>query len=83
MIFDGSNWEPMKVPNSKLLRSIWGSDGNNVFAVGLEGTVIHYDGLEWSRIENPYDCDINCIWSIGNDNVFLASYYILLNYYWN
>ncbi len=36
------------VPTKEDLISIWGYDQNDIFAVGFNGTVLHYDGLAWS-----------------------------------
>ena len=33
---------------SEFLNRVWGSDVNNVFAVGMNGTFLHFDGTAWS-----------------------------------
>jgi hypothetical protein len=32
------------------LRGIWGSSSSDVFVVGSDETILHYDGSEWSSI---------------------------------
>jgi hypothetical protein len=32
------------VPQGNHLRGVWGSSGSDVFAVGDDGTILHYDG---------------------------------------
>ncbi|MCP4348989.1 MAG: BACON domain-containing protein [Desulfobacterales bacterium] len=39
--YDGSNWSTMGSFNAHE-GGIWGSSGNNVFAVGRDGTILHY-----------------------------------------
>ena len=36
------------VVHQKALSGIWGSSTEDVFAVGLDGTILHYDGKAWS-----------------------------------
>ena len=32
------------------LNAVWGTSGNDVFAVGDAGTILHYNGMAWSTI---------------------------------
>ena len=32
------------------LYDIWGSSANNIYAVGYNGTIIHYDGVNWTTV---------------------------------
>jgi len=32
------------------LLDIWGSADNNVFAVGMLGKILHYDGINWAEL---------------------------------
>ena len=45
----GGDWKwqnPLIQGNT--LNAIWGSSGNDVFAVGDFGTILHYNGSAWS-----------------------------------
>ena len=46
---DGQSWQEHKVSGGRFLLSVWGSARNNVWAAGVGGTVLHYDGVGWSR----------------------------------
>ena len=46
--YNGSAWSPMTSGTTFVLNGIWGSSGNNVFAVGEGGTILHYNGSAWS-----------------------------------
>lgn len=35
---------------SSLLKAIWGTAADNVFGVGLTGTIIHFDGVTWTSM---------------------------------
>ena len=52
------------------LYGVWGSGPGNVFAVGSEGTVLHYDGESWQRILStaslaPMDVSLEGVWGSG------------------
>ena len=34
------------------LESVWGSSGDDVFAVGGGGTILHYEGSAWSDMSS-------------------------------
>jgi hypothetical protein len=40
-------------PTAKGLRSVSMLEANNVWAVGMDGTIIHYDGTQWSNATSP------------------------------
>jgi hypothetical protein len=45
-MFDGANWTPLGL--SFNVKDIWGSDAENVFAVGAGGNVARFNGGTWS-----------------------------------
>ncbi|MFC1591428.1 DUF4372 domain-containing protein [Thermodesulfobacteriota bacterium] len=49
------------LPTGYDLNSVWGTSDSNVYAVGDEGTILHYDGSSWSSVESPTDYDLNAI----------------------
>ena len=47
--YDGTAWSPLLTGRPTCgLRGVWGSDANNVWAVGEAGTILKYDGSSWS-----------------------------------
>lgn len=45
----GPTWLTVEgVPTQAQLLSIWGRDANEVWAVGWDGTIVHYNGETWS-----------------------------------
>lgn len=47
---NGRLWQPMEVPAQLPLHGIWGLTEDNIFAVGWMGTLLHYDGVQWSSL---------------------------------
>jgi len=47
-----ADWIVQQSTVTSTLRSVWGSSGSNVFAVGDSGKIIRYDGNTWTEIQN-------------------------------
>ena len=50
-----AGWTPMESGTTLELRGVWGSSATDVFAVGVGGIILHYDGNPegiWSAMEN-------------------------------
>ena len=45
--FDGKKWEEEQTPYGYGLLSVWARAYDDIWACGLNGTVLHYDGLRW------------------------------------
>src|SRR5262245_48451313 len=45
-----SLWSRVDLGNANHLASIWGSGPSDVFAVGTNGTIVHYDGAAWTGL---------------------------------
>lgn len=66
---DGTGWKPMPHPSAQEpLGDIYGNSRYEVFAVGLNGAVLEYDGNRWhlrARLEgSPL---LRAVWSSGRD----------------
>jgi hypothetical protein len=47
---------------------LWGSNNNNIYAVGINGQIAHYNGTSWQRIESGTTLIIGDIWGIKDFN---------------
>ena len=66
--FLDSSWTELSTPTESYLRGVWGSSETSVWAVGYDGTILKYDGVEWVELANPWDNTQNRFWGIwGND----------------
>jgi len=52
------------------LRDVWGNSSTDVFAVGLSGTIIHYNGSTWSVMTSPTTNDLWGVWGSNASDVF-------------
>ncbi len=61
------------------LTGIWGADANNIWAVGLNGTIIHWNGTTWrlqtsgtnERLDSVWGSDARNIWAVGGNGTIL------------
>jgi hypothetical protein len=64
-------------PTAKGLRSVSMLEADDVWAVGMDGIIIHYDGTEWSNVTSPTTKDLYSVcmrnsvmgWAIGEAGV--------------
>jgi hypothetical protein len=45
-------WTPMASGTTAWLYGVWGSSAADVYAVGKQGTVLHYDGASWTALDS-------------------------------
>ncbi len=57
------------------ITKIWGTDSNNLYAVGGVGTIAHYNGSDWQKLESGTNLPIQDIWGIddGKDPSFILA----------
>ncbi|MEO8604665.1 MAG: cytochrome P460 family protein [bacterium] len=69
--YDGQTWEardlsavaPDGVPT---LFKIWGRSATDIYAVGQVGTILHYDGVQWSLLTSPVAQDLFTVHGSGS-----------------
>ncbi|MEP0862291.1 MAG: glucosyl transferase, partial [Ignavibacterium sp.] len=78
---DGNNWIIYDLrttldPNISVSRC-WGSSSNDMYFVGRNGNIAHWDGVKWTKIESGTGLVIGDIWGIENKdgryNKYLAA----------
>jgi hypothetical protein len=52
------------------LRGIWGSGPKDVWAVGAQGTIVHYDGMVWSTSASGKPYTLNDVWGTSATDVY-------------
>ncbi|MBZ0182568.1 MAG: hypothetical protein K8F60_08930 [Melioribacteraceae bacterium] len=75
---NGTNWEihdVREITNSSLsLSKAWGTSSEDMYFVGRAGSIAHYNGSSWSKIESGTESTINKIYGIrtneGNYKIF-------------
>jgi len=48
--YDGTTWDWMQSDTDSRLYSVWGNSASDFFAVGENGTILHYADMHWSEV---------------------------------
>jgi hypothetical protein len=76
-----AGWSRVPSETDEHLWSVWGSGPSDVFAVGSWGTVVHFDGSEWSPMSSGTPpTTLTGVWGSGPADVFAVSSYGVLHY---
>jgi hypothetical protein len=61
------------------VEKIWASDQNNIYFVGKEGLIVHYDGSEFEKMESGHDVRLICVSGTPDgEYVFIGGYSFVL-----
>ena len=82
LFYDGATFEPVEVSQPTGLRGItdvWASSLNDVWAVGDDAIIAHYDGVAWGRSTagSPFK---SSVWGSGPNDVYALSTFDLVHY---
>ncbi|MFC1983290.1 WD40/YVTN/BNR-like repeat-containing protein, partial [Chloroflexota bacterium] len=62
------------------LYGIWGSSSSDVFAVGENGTILHYNGIYWSPMSSNTTNRLQSIWGSSSDVFAVGLWGTVLHY---
>jgi hypothetical protein len=60
----------MKSGTNNTLQGIWGTDAKNIYAVGEEGTILHFDGKSWTSMKSNTTAFLSGIWGKNNKEIY-------------
>jgi hypothetical protein len=63
-------WGTQSSGTSATLRDIWGTSGTDMYACGLDGTILHYNGMSWSPMSSNATSDLYGLWGASADDIF-------------
>ncbi|MDY6835380.1 MAG: IPT/TIG domain-containing protein [Chloroflexota bacterium] len=69
---NGVYWGTANSGNTKWISSVWGSSGSDVFAVGDDGTILHYNGSSWTSMDSGTTEWLYSVWGASSSSVFVA-----------
>jgi hypothetical protein len=74
----GSRWIHMDKgiigQNSETLHDIDGTERNNIYAVGLSGSMYHFDGNLWTQLDSPTDQHLLNVRCVSRNEVYVCGY---------
>ncbi len=76
--WNGSNWVeysffPPPIDTVWGLYEIWGSSPDDVWAAGDNGSLIHWDGIEWTIIKTDISEEITALYGTADNDIYLAA----------
>ena len=65
--------------STQSLYSVWGTSATNVYAVGLNGTILHYDGTTWTAETSGTTNKLNAVWGVSETNIYAVGEKVILH----
>ena len=82
--FNGYTWSAMDISMASpfvQFYAVWGRSGSDVFAVGSGGTILHYNGTQWSAMTSNTNRGLYDVWGSDDNHVFaVGDYGTILRY---
>jgi len=63
-------WATQTSGTTWTLNGVWGTSSTDVFAVGENGTVLHYNGAIWDSMDSGVLVALNDVWGSSSTDVF-------------
>jgi DNA-binding beta-propeller fold protein YncE len=63
-------WGRMGTSTYAELWDIWGTSGDDIFAVGEDGAIIHYNGSAWRTMKTNSASQLRGVWGSSSSNVY-------------
>jgi hypothetical protein len=63
--WDGASWHDTYITNQVFngrVQSLWGNSSSDLYIVGTNGSMAHYDGSAWTPVQSGTSLDIQDIW---------------------
>ena len=77
--WNGEEWEMFHLWDMGVLglneggvTQVWGTSSSNIYFVGIKGTIVHYDGNSFEKMESGTDVDLTDIWGISGSKIWVA-----------
>ncbi len=65
----------MRSPISEGIFDVWGTSSSDVYVVGWEGTMLHYDGTEWSAMTSGTTAHLHALWGMSSSDFYAVGAY--------
>jgi hypothetical protein len=83
--FDGRQWSEFRVSGGRSLQGIWGISPTDLWAGGIEGTLYHFEGNAWKKMDQPANHWFFCFTGFGIHDIYALAYEVdpvsLLTFY--
>jgi hypothetical protein len=71
---DGTSFTHHYRGTDEQMTAMWGTAADNIYAVGGNGTIVHYDGARWSEIRHGLGSpELYDIWGTSNNDIWVGT----------
>ena len=67
-------WSWIKVADNVNLQSVDMVNSTDGWAVGSEGTIVHWDGMRWNNVGSPTTANLRTVDMIGSNEVYAIAF---------
>jgi len=74
--WDGISWTDLNVPFGIFdgnVNKFWGTSSSNLFFVGGNGTLVHYNGSDWTKLDSGTDMNIGDICGFDDGSFYCVA----------
>jgi hypothetical protein len=68
--FDGTAWTRSALPVSQSLEALWGAGPSELFAVGVDGVIVHYENESWAVQDSGVERSLHDVWGTAPNDVY-------------
>ncbi len=69
-VYDGENWARMTGNTPSSLADLTGTSEDDVFGVGRNGAIAHFNGAAWDSMNSGTDAHLRGVWAAAPDDVY-------------
>ncbi len=73
--WNGNSFIQLPIPNILIgygINKIWGTSSNNLYVVGTQGLIAHYDGRRWQKLESGTELGLRDIWGVSDNEIYIV-----------
>ncbi len=75
--WNGNEWNRWKIELDTFpggINTIWGTSSTNIYFVGNNGSIVHYDGSSFTLMESSTDTPIIDLWGTDENHIWATAY---------
>ncbi len=76
---DGVCWE-RPLPQGNQLHGVWGASAQDIWAVGVHGTILRQIGPYWVKVDTGAENSLSGVWGSGSEDVWAGGVNTLLHF---
>jgi hypothetical protein len=64
----------LKYPEDGAMRAAWGTSSSDMFLAGDKGTIVHFDGLKWTKFPKVTAENLQQVWGTSSNDVWACGW---------